>query len=91
MVEELHRLPISEASPEGSVSLLSLDRRWFECRMKRAPRGSLWLFDAAENIVGGMSGSPILAGDGSAIGIVCTGSSNDEVRPLKAVVRTRQS
>jgi hypothetical protein len=78
MVEEREPLSISEVPPEGSVSLLSLDQRWFECQVKRSPRGSLWLFDASENIVGGMSGSPILAGDGSAIGVVCTGSSDDE-------------
>ena len=78
LVEELRPLSISEPPPEGSARLLSLDRRWFECRVARSPRGSLWLFNASEDIVGGMSGSPIVASDGSAIGVVCTGSSRDD-------------
>ena len=31
----------------------------------------LIIYDAAEKIVGGMSGSPIMAEDGTAIGVVC--------------------
>jgi hypothetical protein len=44
------------------------------CRVRRQPQGPLWIFDAAEAIVRGMSGSPIRADDGSAIGLVCVGS-----------------
>jgi hypothetical protein len=33
---------------------------------------SLWISDAAEGIRGGMSGSPIVAPNGRAIGVVCT-------------------
>jgi hypothetical protein len=35
--------------------------------------GLLWITDAGKGIVGGMSGSPILAEDGSAIGVVSVG------------------
>jgi len=34
------------------------------------------VLDAAEGITGGMSGSPILAEDGTAIGVICLGSGN---------------
>jgi hypothetical protein len=44
------------------------------CKVRRAHRtAAWWICDAEEPIVGGMSGSPILA-DGVAIGVVCIGS-----------------
>jgi Trypsin-like peptidase domain len=50
--------------------LLSLDGRWLRCTVRRN-RVMLWIEDGAEQIESGMSGSPILADDGSAIGVVC--------------------
>jgi hypothetical protein len=38
------------------------------------PNGMLMILDAADGIAGGMSGSPIVAENGTAIGIVCLGS-----------------
>jgi hypothetical protein len=32
------------------------------------------VFNAAENIIGGMSGSPIVDDDGAAVGVLCTSS-----------------
>jgi V8-like Glu-specific endopeptidase len=61
----------------GSAFLLSLDQQWFQCTMVRRPNGPLWLSEAKEDIRGGMSGSPILASDGAAIGVVCVGASHD--------------
>lgn len=55
---------------EGSARLLSLDGRWLRCTLWASSR-ALWIKDAAEPIVGGMSGSPILNDDGAAVGIVC--------------------
>ena len=53
--------------------LLSLDGRWFSCTVTYRKGGPLWIFNAAEDIVGGMSGSPIITDDGLAIGVVCLG------------------
>jgi hypothetical protein len=53
--------------------LFSLDRRWFGCVI-RHNGGGLCIFDAAEEIAGGMSGSPIIDDKGSAIGVVCMSS-----------------
>jgi len=39
----------------------------------------LGVVDAAEGIVGGMSGSPIVANNGSAIGVICTSGGTSEV------------
>jgi hypothetical protein len=64
-------LPISSPPENGPAWLLSLDDRWFRCNVKHNG-GPLWIADAVEGIVGGMSGSPIVAEDGSAIGVVCT-------------------
>lgn len=64
-------LPIADAPRDGPAWLLSLAGRWFRCNVRHGG-GRLWISDAADGIVGGMSGSPIVAEDGSAIGIVCT-------------------
>jgi hypothetical protein len=64
---------VSEAE-EVRAWLLSLDGRWFSCRAIHHG-GGLWLSDAPEGIVGGMSGSPILNDEGEAIGVM---SNSDE-------------
>jgi V8-like Glu-specific endopeptidase len=51
---------------------LSLDGRWCPCNVRHRD-GSLWIFHAADGIEGGMSGSPILGEDDSAIGVLVTG------------------
>src|SRR5262249_23258795 len=72
-----HRLP-AEATfplPREAVSealMLSLDGEWFSCRIKSMGR-ELWIDKAAQPIQSGMSGSPIILPDGSAVGVVCTG------------------
>jgi hypothetical protein len=55
------------------AKLLSLDGRWFDCAVENFGR-ALWIEDVAENIASGMSGSPIIDANGSAVGIVCTSS-----------------
>jgi hypothetical protein len=50
----------------GTANLLSLDGRWLPCTIERQSGGPLWI-SGAENIAGGMSGSPILGDDGSAM------------------------
>ena len=64
--------PASEGPAEGRAWLLSLDGRWFKCNVKSYDGGRFLISDADEPIRGGMSGSPIVAMDGSAIGVVCT-------------------
>ncbi len=66
-------LPVSDAPKHGPALLLSRAGRWFGCIAEHFG-GPLWLRAAAQAIVGGMSGSPILANDGSAIGVLCTSS-----------------
>jgi hypothetical protein len=50
--------------------MLSLEGRWFPCSVVAHSR-ALSIKDAAEEIRGGMSGSPIVNDDGAAIGAVC--------------------
>jgi hypothetical protein len=59
------------AMHECSARLLSLDNQWFPCTVRYYPEGALMIEKAARGIMGGMSGSPIVAEDGTAIGIVC--------------------
>ena len=70
LTETTPALPIGEAPQKGRARLLTLGRRWRQCVVKHYG-GPLWIEDAAQPIVGGMSGSPILANDGWAIGMVC--------------------
>ena len=74
VVGEAVPLPVSDAPEQGRAWLLSLDGRWFPCDVSRhsSPRGPLWISEAAENLVGGMWGSPILTDSGVAIGVFCT-------------------
>jgi hypothetical protein len=44
----------------------------FHCEVEHLPNGPLYIKNAAERIVAGMSGSPILGYAGAAIGMVCT-------------------
>src|SRR5258705_13670103 len=74
-VESADTLMIADAPEEGPAWMLSLENRWFQC-MVRHLGGPLWMTDATDGIRAGMSGSPVLANDGSAIGIVCTSAGN---------------
>jgi hypothetical protein len=76
LVDNTAPLPVSECPANGRAWLISLDLRCFECRVERFNNGPLFISDAASEIVGGMSGSPILADEGSAIGVLCTGGSS---------------
>jgi hypothetical protein len=67
----------SEAASDARM--LSLDGTWFSCRLK-SPGRSLWIEKAAQPIVGGMSGSPIILPDGGAVGMVCV-SAEGEIYP----------
>jgi hypothetical protein len=60
--------------------LLSLDGRWFSCEVEQRSDGPLWIINAAEPIVGGMSGSPILSKGGAAIGVACIGAGLTDAR-----------
>jgi Trypsin-like peptidase domain len=62
------------------AQLLSLDGRWFSCTIRHFG-GPLWITHAAERVHGGMSGSPIVAAAGTAIGVVCTTTSPREGGP----------
>jgi hypothetical protein len=78
LVDEVAPFSVSDAPLDGTAWMLSLDGHWFRCKIKRVfAWGPIWTSEA-ENIVGGMSGSPIVADDGSAIGIVCTGDGSED-------------
>jgi hypothetical protein len=65
-------------APETSRAwLLSLEGEWFGCEVWHHPEGPFWIRNAAQPIVGGMSGSPILNDDGAAIGVACTGEGGE--------------
>jgi Trypsin-like peptidase domain len=75
-------LPIAEPADvdDGANGwLLTLDGRWAKCVVHAHPL-ALWIEKCVEGIRGGMSGSPILDGSGSAIGVVTvSGGSPDDL------------
>jgi hypothetical protein len=79
LVDSAELLEISKPKQKCRALLLSLENSWFECTVQHQKSGPLWISKAAQGIVGGMSGSPILAEDGTAIGVVCTAGGTGEV------------
>jgi hypothetical protein len=73
LLDPLEPISIADAPAQTSAWLLSLDKRWCQCDVRHYG-GPLWFSGAADGIRCGMSGSPVLLSDGSAIGIVCTAS-----------------
>jgi hypothetical protein len=69
------------AQRECPAFVLSLNNTWYPCTVRYYPNGMLMISDAAENIAGGMSGSPIIVPDGTAIGVVCLGSETGGPNP----------
>ena len=69
--------PIAPDIPEYRAFLLSLNNRWFPCTL--CDPGKLWISNAAEDIEGGMSGSPIVTENGKAIGVACLSSGGDDL------------
>jgi hypothetical protein len=79
-VEQAVPLPVSDLLDPTHYELgwlLSLQCEWFQCSVGHDGRG-LWVREATKGIVGGMSGSPILAEDGRAVGVVSTAGERDE-------------
>jgi Trypsin-like peptidase domain len=71
LVEAATPLRITGAKEDGKAWLLSLDGKWFQCGVRCHSGGPLWIYDATDNIMGGMSGSPILNDNCEAIGVAC--------------------
>jgi hypothetical protein len=74
LTHETPTFRIGDAPRKGRAWLLSLAMHWHPCVVEHID-GPLWIEEAADGIHGGMSGSPIVTDDGTAIGIVCIGSS----------------
>src|ERR1700738_867778 len=74
LMETTAPFAINDAPTECQAQLLALDGQWFRCAVQHINDGPLWVSKAMKGIAGGMSGSPIVADDGSAIGIICTSS-----------------
>ncbi len=80
LVEDLPALRITDAPEHGHGWMLSLDQKWFGCTVEymKPVDGDLFITNAAQPIVRGMSGSPVLSNDGAAIGAVCIGSGHGD-------------
>jgi hypothetical protein len=55
-------------------------KRWFQCSvsLRLQPAGSIWILGTDEVIRGGMSGSPIIAPDGTVIGVLSNSDGIEE-------------
>ncbi len=77
LTNEASALRIVDAPEQGPGWLLTLDGRWVACVVQHFG-GPIMISDAAEPIMGGMSGSPILDSDGAAMGVVCCSSGSSD-------------
>jgi len=68
-IEALAPLLMGDLTGGASGWLLSLDGQWIPCTLEQRKVG-LWIRDAKDGIMDGMSGSPILLDDGQAVGVV---------------------
>ena len=75
-------LPVDHSPGDKAAWLLSLDGEWFPCRV-HYPGRALWILDAVEGIMAGMSGSPILAENGQAIGVCVAGGGPPSEKPTE--------
>ena len=75
-VEPMKPFKIGAAPWRGHGWVLSLDCRWLRCKVQHKG-GALWL--SGVPIEAGMSGSPVIADDGSAIGVVCLSSGGTDL------------
>jgi hypothetical protein len=64
---------IAPDNPPVQAWMFSLDGRWFGCKAEFRGLWPLWTSEETEPVRSGMSGSPILASDGSVIGVVTAG------------------
>jgi hypothetical protein len=70
LVDNAEVLTIADLPTEASVWVLSLDGQWRQAGARHLGlRHGIWISKAA-GIEGGMSGSPILIEDGSAVGVI---------------------
>jgi hypothetical protein len=77
LVNEAEPLSMRLCQDEEEGWLFALDaKHWFRCTVY-CPQ-TLWIANAAEAIRGGMSGSPILAADGTAIAVCCTSRGTED-------------
>src|SRR5262245_18212758 len=80
LIDAPEPLPMSDPPMSMDVSpakLLSLSQEWFRCSVRHIG-GPLYIFDAEAPIAAGMSGSPIITDNSSAIGVVCISSGGGE-------------
>jgi hypothetical protein len=80
LTDAAEALPIGNAQ-NGPVWLLSLDGRSIRA-VGRAYRSALSFTNAAEPIVGGMSGSPIVNAKGVAVAVLCASGEDSGVQPI---------
>jgi hypothetical protein len=73
LTEEVPALRVATAPQSGRAWLLSLDGQWVPCAVTLGRNKGLSI-DATPKIEPGMSGSPILADDGTAIGVLSIGA-----------------
>jgi hypothetical protein len=78
LVDAVSPLLISDAPERGPAWLLSLTGELIPCVVDNAG-GPLWIEDTPPGKYGGMSGSPIIAADGSAIGVFVIGRGDGSV------------
>jgi hypothetical protein len=71
LVESTSPLSIADAPKLGHGWMMSLDGKWFRCKVEIINDGPLCVSEMTQPIEGGMSGSPIISDKAAALGVVC--------------------
>jgi hypothetical protein len=76
LIRPIKPIPIGPMEEKTKAWSLSLKGEWLECQAKFAKwaDGPLFIYHATQAIRFGMSGSPVVADNGKAIGVVCAGT-----------------
>ena len=81
LMERTRPIGVADAPIRGRGWLLRLDGDWGNCVVEHVEANVIWITNATKGIIGGMSGSPIVNDDGSAIGVLnCGGGSLDALQ-----------
>ena len=63
---------------------MDLKGQWLKCRAFARPHAGIWITDTVGGVhEGGMSGSPIIRGDGAVVGVLSTSSGSAETTSHK--------
>jgi hypothetical protein len=85
LMRSVGALRVGRVQGDTSAWFMLRDGGWFQCGVRYAGRGPLWVRDAAAALQGSMPGSPIITDAGLAIGIAASAEDLGDGAPQPAL------